>query len=84
MDYLSTNTKSECFGCEACAQICPKSAISILEDQEGFRYPRINTEICINCGLCHKVCPANNMPEVSKEKKYAYGGHHKSKNVRQI
>ncbi|WP_303804527.1 Coenzyme F420 hydrogenase/dehydrogenase, beta subunit C-terminal domain [Ruminococcus flavefaciens] len=82
MDYLSTNTKSECFGCEACAQICPKSAISILEDQEGFRYPRINTELCINCGLCHKICPANNIPEVSKEKKYAYGGHHKSKNVR--
>lgn len=82
MDFLSTNEKSECFGCEACAQICPKNAISISEDEEGFRYPSINKKLCISCGLCHKVCPAKNMPEASKDEKYAYGGYHRSKKVR--
>lgn len=82
MDYLSTNKKSECFGCEACAQVCPKKAINIFEDEEGFRYPEIKNELCINCGLCHKVCPAYNMPEASKDTKFAYGGYHKSDEVR--
>ncbi len=82
MDFLSTNVKSECFGCEACSQICPKNAISIKEDEEGFRYPEINNELCVGCGLCHKVCPANNMPEASKDEKYAFGGYHRSKTVR--
>lgn len=82
MDFLHTEIKSECFGCEACAQICPKKAISMDEDEEGFRYPHINNNLCIKCSLCHKVCPANNMPEASKEEKYAFGGYHKSNKVR--
>lgn len=82
MDFLSTNVKSECFGCEACVQICPKNAICMKEDEEGFRYPEITSELCVNCGLCHKVCPANNMPEASKDEKYAFGGYHRSKTVR--
>lgn len=28
--------KSICNGCECCAQICPKSAISMVEDENGF------------------------------------------------
>lgn len=26
-------------------------------DNEGFEYPAINQEACIDCGLCQKVCP---------------------------
>lgn len=26
-------------------------------DTEGFLYPVINKDVCINCGLCDKVCP---------------------------
>ena len=50
-------TPSKCTGCEACAQICTKNAISMVEDSEGFRYPSINDNVCIDCGLCKKVCP---------------------------
>lgn len=26
-------------------------------DEEGFLYPEIDKEVCINCGLCERVCP---------------------------
>lgn len=31
--------KEECCGCTACYAICPKEAISMIEDEEGFEYP---------------------------------------------
>lgn len=51
------NRKDECCGCTACFAICPKTAISMVEDEEGFLYPKINSEKCIRCYLCIKVCP---------------------------
>lgn len=30
------------------------------EDKEGFLYPFVNIEQCINCKLCEKVCPVLN------------------------
>ena len=49
--------KEDCCGCSACYAICPKSAIKMVEDEEGFEYPHINEEICVRCGMCMKVCP---------------------------
>ncbi len=47
-----------CTGCSACYAACPKSAILMVENEEGFLYPQINIEKCVECGLCEKVCPA--------------------------
>lgn len=49
--------KEECCGCTACYAICPKSAISMIDDEEGFEYPYINFDLCVGCGNCVKVCP---------------------------
>ena len=49
--------KSQCCGCWACKNVCPKNCISMEEDSEGFRYPVVNANECIDCGLCEKVCP---------------------------
>lgn len=49
--------KKECCGCWACYNACPKHCIRMEEDEEGFRYPAIDTSLCIDCGLCEKVCP---------------------------
>lgn len=52
--------KSCCSGCAACHDICPKGAISMVADAEGFLYPQINRSLCVECGLCARVCPSLN------------------------
>ncbi len=54
---IEIKDKAECCGCEACVQACPKNCISMLRDEEGFLYPKVDLSSCINCGLCEKVCP---------------------------
>lgn len=49
--------KEDCCGCTACVAICPKDAIGMREDEEGFDYPWIDVNDCIGCCLCIKVCP---------------------------
>lgn len=49
--------KEDCCGCTACYAICPKSAISMVEDEEGFEYPKIDDVKCVRCGMCLTVCP---------------------------
>lgn len=47
--------KSECTGCGACENICPRSAITMEIDETGFIYPTIG-ETCVDCNLCEKIC----------------------------
>ena len=57
-DFVYTNKSiEECYGCKACEQICPKNAITMSENEEGFQYPHIDTSKCVDCGLCQCVCP---------------------------
>lgn len=46
-----------CCGCRACEQICPVGCIVFRENEEGFLYPIVNEEKCINCGRCVLHCP---------------------------
>lgn len=48
--------KSECCGCTACASVCPKHAIEMREDEEGFLYPYVDRTKCIYCKRCLSVC----------------------------
>lgn len=57
--------KNKCTGCSACASICPKGAIKLVEDNEGFKHPEIDQSKCINCGLCKRTCPVLNTTENS-------------------
>lgn len=52
--------KSKCTGCTACANSCPQKCITMIQDEEGFYYPKINIERCIDCGLCDKICENTN------------------------
>ena len=57
---IEIKDKKDCCGCWACANACPKHCIEMREDDEGFRYPWVDTIVCIDCGLCEKVCPVTN------------------------
>lgn len=50
---------SKCTGCSACFSICPKHAISMQKDKEGFLGPVIDSSVCVECGVCEKICPVN-------------------------
>lgn len=52
-----------CTGCGACRNKCPKNAIVMEYDSEGFLFPKV-TEDCVECGACLKVCPAENPVEL--------------------
>lgn len=47
-----------CSGCVACSIVCPRCAIEMVPDVDGFRYPMLNESKCVDCGLCHRVCPS--------------------------
>lgn len=49
-------SKNECCGCSACFSICPRQAIIMIADEQGFYYPQIIAEKCIKCYKCVLVC----------------------------
>ena len=60
------NDKVDCCGCTACYNVCPKNAIEMKADFEGFLYPEIDNEKCIKCGACDRVCPIKQFKEPEK------------------
>jgi coenzyme F420-reducing hydrogenase beta subunit len=58
--------KEECCGCHSCYAICPLHCIDMIYDREGFIYPKINNNICINCGTCERACPVICNPSIGE------------------
>lgn len=63
---ITIKDKTNCCGCNACGDICGKNAIVFKTDNEGFWYPEVDKETCVDCGLCEKVCPIINIGELKK------------------
>lgn len=81
MINITDDNKKDCCGCSACMNICPVNAISMKADSQGFLYPDVKNEICINCGKCEAVCPVINNPEEHEFKQDAYLIQHKDKEI---
>lgn len=78
--------KSDCCGCHACAQVCPKHCITMKPDEEGFLYPQVDETVCIHCNACEKVCPVlqKQLPEETKNAEpEAYAGINLDEKIRQ-
>lgn len=54
---IDSSDKFSCCGCGACVQSCPQGCISLHEDREGFLYPAVLIDNCLECGSCEAVCP---------------------------
>lgn len=65
----------DCCGCGACAQVCPKNCIQMEEDDEGFLYPKIDSQKCVDCDLCSKACPIQNVPATEDSLPEAYAAY---------
>lgn len=48
--------RSECCGCTACAVVCPRDAVAMEPDEEGFAYPVVDAALCIRCLKCEDAC----------------------------
>ena len=46
-----------CNGCQMCKEICPKQAIKYEINNEGFWFPKVDYNKCVECGLCIRKCP---------------------------
>lgn len=79
---IEIKDKSQCCGCEACVQRCPKQCISLVEDSEGFLYPQIDKNVCVDCGLCEKVCPVINQ-SAERQPQAVYAAINPDSDVRQ-
>lgn len=73
--------KAECTGCGACVGICPKGAISMQPDEEGFLYPAVDGSKCISCDLCEKRCPAGKITEDNSS--LVFGARNRDDQIRQ-
>lgn len=60
---ITVANKTDCCGCTACASRCPVSCITMTPDSEGFSYPVVNADTCINCNICEQVCPLLHKPQ---------------------
>lgn len=67
------NIGTACTGCFSCSNACSKNAITLPENNEGFYYPVIDAEKCIDCGLCDKACPRVEKKEYYTMQKAYYG-----------
>lgn len=85
MSCISFTENTDCCGCNACGDVCPHEAISFKTDIEGFWYPEVDKEKCIDCGLCRKVCPIINIDKLKKndyDQPACYAAIHKNYEVR--
>ena len=78
---IEIQNRGDCSGCAACAAACPRQAIEMNADQEGFLYPVINSAKCIDCGICDNMCQAKNMIKRKREP-LAYACWNKNDSVR--
>lgn len=78
---INITNKQNCCGCAACLQKCPKQCIQLMEDNEGFLYPKVDTAICVNCSLCEKVCPVKH-PYDEREPIQTLGAINKKEEIR--
>lgn len=79
---IEIKAKEDCCGCYACYNICPKECITMESDNEGFWYPKIDKNKCIDCNLCEKVCPIINKFNSSLYEEKSYAVFNKNEKIR--
>lgn len=74
--------KAKCVGCYACYSCCPLECITMEADNEGFSYPRVDQDVCIDCRKCEKVCPIIQKPALQSFSKVSLAAYSKNEQIR--
>ena len=77
---MISNT-TDCTGCNACVQKCPRNCITLEENQYGFVYPKVDETNCVSCNLCNNVCHLQNYKQLQKNTTSAYAAVNKEKSI---
>ncbi len=74
----------KCTACTVCANVCPKDAIKMVANEQGFLYPHVDESKCIHCGVCVKKCHALSREQNTKESCEVFYGWIKDEEVRRV
>lgn len=72
-EYVDAPTgilKKDCCGCYSCQEVCPVDAITMKPDKDGYYYPVVNRDKCIDCSLCKKSCIIQEPKRVEYKENY--------------
>ena len=79
---IDIKRKEDCCGCNACGDACAHGAITFKTDNEGFWYPEVDKEKCVDCGLCEKVCPVIQKPTLGSFSEASFAAYSKNEQIR--
>ena len=51
MNINDKSAKRTCTSCQICAAVCPKNAIKVVLDDNGFYRPTIDNVRCVDCSI---------------------------------
>lgn len=71
-----------CCGCAVCCAVCPKNALAMMPNAEGFLQPVLDGTKCVRCGKCRAVCPVLNPGEPRLTSAQVYAARAKDRTLR--
>lgn len=74
--------RNHCCGCGECFVLCPTHAIEMQRNRQGFFYPKVDENKCIQCGKCITHCTFNMAERAEKSVLAAYALKHDDEAVR--
>jgi ferredoxin len=71
--HVATIDPTRCNGCDACINICPRQALTLVKDEQDRLHYTLKTHLCTGCRLCSDICEEGAVSLQSMTRKPASG-----------